>query len=244
METARLPLSVVLSVQNTSAGNIIAGNGGDGVRVSSPGDIDNLISLNSIFSNTGLGINLGTDGVTPNTPPNTSDHTNGPNHYQNFPLVNFANTTDQTINFSIDGTGTAAPFTIEFFVNQTCDGTNGEGKTFIGSTTVNSGNDQTFQVQSPYSFTDGQVITATATDGNSNTSEFSACKLAGDISIDSVTLDEGNAGTTDFTFNVTLSHPMTSTVTVQYTTQDGTTNPATGGACGSGGKTMPAVRER
>src|SRR6185436_19765135 len=115
---------------SSSPMNTIAGNGEDGVRVSSNGDFGNLISQNSIFSNTGLGINLGTDGVTDN---NTADHTNGPNHYQNFPKINFANPNDQKINFDIDGTGGSAPFTVEFFVNDTCDGTNGEGKTFIGS---------------------------------------------------------------------------------------------------------------
>ena len=34
-------------------------SGGDGVRVSSAGDINNLIVGNSIYANSGLGINLG-----------------------------------------------------------------------------------------------------------------------------------------------------------------------------------------
>jgi hypothetical protein len=41
------------------------------------------------------------------------------------------------------------------------------------------------------------------------------------ISIDNVTLNEGNGGTTAFTFNVTLSNPSSQTITVDYTTADG-----------------------
>jgi CSLREA domain-containing protein len=221
------------SIVSISGVNVIANNGKDGVRVSSTGDFGNLISQNEIFSNGALGINLGPDGdgVTPN---NSAGHT-GPNLYQNFPLINFANPGDQNINFSIDGTGGTQPFTIEFFVNSACDGTNGEGKKFIGSTIVNSGGPYTFVP--PIPFANGEVITATATDAGGNTSEFSVCKLAGPpaVSIDSVTLGEGQSGTTVFTFNVTLSSPTSQVVTVQYATQDGTTNPATGGTCGTVG---------
>ena len=42
------------------------------------------------------------------------------------------------------------------------------------------------------------------------------------ISIDSLTVLEGNSGTTDAVFTVTLSQPFPSTVTVDYTTVDGT----------------------
>lgn len=42
------------------------------------------------------------------------------------------------------------------------------------------------------------------------------------ITIDNVTLAEGNAGTTAFTFNVTLAPASGQTVTVDFTTQDGT----------------------
>jgi CSLREA domain-containing protein len=218
--------------------NMIANNGKDGVRVSG-NSVNNIISQNSIFANGALGINLGPDGdgVTEN---NTAGHS-GPNNYQNFPKLNFANPNDLKINFDMDGTGGSEPFTIEFFVNGSfvngaCDGTNGEGKTWIGSASVSSGNNQNYVVLSPFSFANGEVITATATDSYGNTSEFSNCIVAGPPAIsigNSVTLSEGNSSTTDFTFNVTLSHPYSEAVTVQYATQDGTTNPATGGAtCG------------
>ena len=213
--------------------NIIANNVSDGVRVTNNTDLNNRISQNSIYTNGGLGINLGIDGVTTN---NIAGHT-GPNNYQNFPELLYANPSDQNIGFKMDGTGGSGPFTIEFFVNDTCDGTNGEGKQWIGSLGgVSSGGPQTFPAP-PASFTNGKVITATATDSAGNTSEFSECMVAGPpaISIDSYTHGEGNSGTTDFTFNVTLSHSYNEAVTVQYATQNGTTNPATGGTCGSAG---------
>src|SRR5262249_50758864 len=42
------------------------------------------------------------------------------------------------------------------------------------------------------------------------------------ISIDNVTAPEGNAGTTAFVFTVTLSNPSSQTITVDFTTTDGT----------------------
>jgi len=211
------------SFTSITGANVIAHNGKDGVRVSSNLDFNNLISQNSIFSNGDLGINLGPegDGVTQN---NLAGHS-GPNHYQNFPKINFANSDDQSIKFDIDGTGGSEPFTIEFFVNYACDGTNGEGKTFIGSTTVSSGDNQTYVVQSPYSFANGQVITATATDSDNNTSEFSVCLTAGPStpttpsvtvatpSPDTVAEDGG--GTLVYTFNRTDS---TEVITVNFST--------------------------
>ncbi len=163
------------SIENSSTANIIAGNGEDGVRVSSDGDFNNLISLNSIFSNNGLGINLGTDGVTPNNSPNQSS---GPNHYQNFPVINYADPANNKINFTLQAGGGTGPFTIEFFVNDTCDETgNGEGKTFLDSTSVSG--DDTYDFTPIVPLVAGQIITATATDANNNTSEFSACTCAG-----------------------------------------------------------------
>ena len=47
------------------------------------------------------------------------------------------------------------------------------------------------------------------------------------ISISDVSAAEGDAGTTNFTFNVTLSNPSTSTITVQFATADGTATAGT-----------------
>ena len=68
-----------------------------------------------------------------------------------------------------------ATFRIELFSNASCDASgNGEGQTLIASTSVttNASGDATFTVDGGAT---AGVITATATDSNSNTSEFSAC---------------------------------------------------------------------
>jgi hypothetical protein len=64
----------------SGAGNTIAFNGGAGVQVlgtTSP------VSSNSVFANSGLGIDLGADGVTPNDP---CDGDSGANSLQNTPV--------------------------------------------------------------------------------------------------------------------------------------------------------------
>ncbi|MCA9142400.1 MAG: DUF4347 domain-containing protein, partial [Planctomycetales bacterium] len=61
--------------------NLIAHNADDGVYIQS--GTGNRISGNSIHSNSGLGIDLGSDGVTPN---DAGDIDTGANNLQNFPL--------------------------------------------------------------------------------------------------------------------------------------------------------------
>jgi len=173
VQPARARSLSLAEVQNSSGGNVIAGNGGDGVRVGSDGDFNNFISQNSIYSNGGLGINLGTDGVTPN---DTADHALGPNHYQNFPVITDATASDQKIIFTLPGASGTAQYLAEFFVNDICDGTHGEGQKFLGSTIVTGGAPSyNFTAPGPVNFTNGKFITATATDSANNTSEFSAC---------------------------------------------------------------------
>jgi titin len=161
-------------------GNTIAFNA-KGVVVASDTAIDNAIADNSIFSNTGLGIDLNDDGVTPNTvvPPG-SQHT-GPNHLQNYPVFvpvfsgGFLN-----VNGILNGV-TNTIFRLEFFSNPACDPSgHGQGQTFLGSqnvTTDGTGN-TTFTASVPDSNTSAPAISATATDQAGNTSEFSACQLA------------------------------------------------------------------
>lgn len=50
------------------------------------------------------------------------------------------------------------------------------------------------------------------------------------LAINDVSQDEGNSGTTAYTFTVTMAPASSQTVTVNYATANGTTNPATGGA--------------
>jgi uncharacterized repeat protein (TIGR01451 family)/CSLREA domain-containing protein len=170
------------SVQVTplSGANVIAGNGGDGVRVTNFGDINNLISQNSIYSNSGLGINLGTDSVTAN---DDGDSDDGPNHLQNFPVITVASASGSTgtISGTFDSGGPSpaygtAPFTIEFFKNSSCNAVApndyGEGQVYAGSLTMMGGGGFT---SGTLNISAGDIVTATATDANGNTSEFGQC---------------------------------------------------------------------
>ncbi|MFL6209512.1 MAG: beta strand repeat-containing protein, partial [Pyrinomonadaceae bacterium] len=155
-------------------------------------DAGNSLALhqNSIFANTGLGIDLGGDGVTAN---DDKDTDTGANNLQNFPVITAATVTGSTRN--ITGTLNSTPgqtFTLEFYKNDACDVSgNGEGKTYIGSlttdTTATDGNVSfTFH---PATLNAGDIITATTTDDSGNTSEFSQC----------VTAQGGSAGFIAFT---------------------------------------------
>jgi hypothetical protein len=176
-------------------GNLIAHNFGTGVVVKrnlfSPPNVKPHVSIlgNSIFDN-GTddilafqgrpGIDLGDDcGVCGVTPNDACDSDTGPNNLQNFPSLTSAGSDGQSI--QMGGTLNSQPntgFTIEFFANSECDPSGfGEGKRFIGTTSVTTGNtcDATFDVFVASAVPAGQFITATATDPDGNTSEFSAC---------------------------------------------------------------------
>ncbi|MDQ4121541.1 MAG: CSLREA domain-containing protein [Acidobacteriota bacterium] len=156
-----------------SAGNLIAFNGVSGVFVATD-STRNSILANSIFSNTGLGIDLFPSGVTPN---DAGDADTGANNLQNYPVLTAAMSSG-----NIQGTFNSTPntqFRIEFFSNQACDPSGfGEGQTFIGfqNVTTDSSGNATVNFTSSAALGAGQFITSTATDPNNNTSEFSACR--------------------------------------------------------------------
>ncbi|HEY0977807.1 MAG TPA: HYR domain-containing protein [Flavobacteriales bacterium] len=156
--------------------NTIANNTGDGLFMSSGGSGMALIRANAIFNNGGLGIDLGVDGVTVNDP---NDADSGPNNLQNFPLLGAVSSAGgtTTINGTLHSTA-STPFRIEFFSSPTADPTgNGEGSTYLGSTTVTtdaSGNASVNTTLSGVSLTTGHVVSSTATNTAINsTSEFS-----------------------------------------------------------------------
>ena len=164
-----------------AAGNTITFNSGDGVRVvSGTGDV---ILGNRIFSNSGLGIDLGTNGVTPN---DTGDADTGANNLQNFPVLTSATRdASTTIGGTLNSTANTE-FRIEFFSNATCDPSgHGEGEQFLGFTMATTGGtgDVSFTVTLPATVPVGQFITATATGPNNNTSEFSQCQVVGVVDV-------------------------------------------------------------
>ena len=160
------------------AANTIAYNGGDGVhlcRVCTAGAKRNLISQNSIYANTGLGIDLADDGVV--TANDLGDGDSGTNNLQNFPVLTSAESGSTNIEGTLNSRANTE-FTIEFFSNSSCDGSgNGEGETYLGSTTetTDGSGDVSFSVSFTATVALGDFITATATDPSDNTSEFSEC---------------------------------------------------------------------
>jgi len=158
----------------SGAGNTISSNGG-GVAVSI--GTGNAILGNSIFSNSGLGIDISPPGVTPN---DNCESAVGPNiNPQNFPVI--ASATADSATTTIRGTLNSAPntqFRVELFANSECDPSGyGEGQTFLGFTnpTTDASCLFNFAFSVPNAAVKGPIITATATDPNNNTSEFSAC---------------------------------------------------------------------
>jgi hypothetical protein len=166
------------------AGNVVAFNSGAGVELDDIlgfGTDGNLIARNSIHSNDGLGIDLtnaaGADGVTPN---DAFDFDGGANKLQNFPVITLADAS--LFNITISGTLSSTPlstFTVELFSSGDCDGSNGEGRTFLGTATVSTNRVGTgsFSVTIARRVAVSSVVTATATGAGNNTSEFSACQV-------------------------------------------------------------------
>ncbi len=164
---------------NVGEGNTIAFNGGDGVYVVASTGVS--IRGNSIHSNTGLGIDLGTNGVTAN---DLADGDSGANSLQNFPVLFIASSTggNTTISGSLNSTASTT-FRIELFSTPSGDSSGyGEGQTYLGTTTVTTdtvGNAAFSVTLAGVSVATGQSVSATATvdlgGGNyGGTSEFAA----------------------------------------------------------------------
>jgi hypothetical protein len=156
-----------------------------GVRVRT-GAYNNLISGNSIFSNGALGIDLSpaTDssflnaaGVNPIIDCESGIVAVAANAGQNYPtLSNVLSGASTSISGSLDALINQT-YTLEFFASPAGDVSGyGEGQIFLGQTnlTLGSSCSSNFTVILPVTVPTGWVVTATATDPNHNTSEFSA----------------------------------------------------------------------
>ena len=169
---------------SVAARNLIAFNHGPGVLVGSDDSTGNAILGNAIFSNDGLGIDLGVtgaanapDGVTPN---DVDDPDVGPNQYQNYPQLTsvFAAPSAATRFIGRLNSVPNTAYRVEFFTSAVCDpsgyGEGGGKVAHIDVTTDGAGwvnFDQTLGATVPV----GQFVTATATGPGNNTSECSQC---------------------------------------------------------------------
>ena len=164
--------------------NFIQANG-TGIRLApfvqnEPPATRNRITRNYIVKNGGLGIDLWPNGVSVN---DAGDADTGYNQLQNFPIVRSAKFGNNNL-IDVLGSLSSKPNTkyrIEIFFDTDCDPSGyGEGnyQTYRTVTTDSNGNAQfaasfgEFQEIFP-----GYVVTATATDPNGNTSEFSPCSV-------------------------------------------------------------------
>jgi CSLREA domain-containing protein len=141
-----------------------------GIRVQ--GGTGNALRRNSIYDNGALGIDLGTDRVTPN---DSGDADTGPNDLQNFPMLRGSYS-------QIEGRLNSAAgktYTLDFFSNPACAASGyGEGQTYLGATTATTDAHGNVYFKANIAVPEGQFVTATATDANGSTSEFSPCIAA------------------------------------------------------------------
>jgi hypothetical protein len=162
--------------------NVIAFNGTSsfsGHGVWAENGTGSSVRGNSIHDNFGLGIALGTDGVTANDP---GDGDAGANNLQNFPLLkSVTHLSPQGGSTEITGALHSMPSTtydLDFYSNPACSNFPREyleGQIYLGASQVSTdGNgDATFDVTLPVVTDAGARISATATDPSGNTSEFS-----------------------------------------------------------------------
>lgn len=168
---------------NNGVGNVIANNGLNGVYVNGRTGVGNRIRFNSIYNNGALGIDLTADttipiqpdGVTPN---DCDDADTGANDLQNFPLLYSPTFEGNTMTVSgILQSQAGKTYALDFYASAAADPSGyGEGQTFLGSKNVTiaaNSNAAPFIFTFTGSVTPGMKITATATDNNGNTSEFS-----------------------------------------------------------------------
>ncbi|MCT7963096.1 DUF4347 domain-containing protein [Laspinema sp. D1] len=212
----------------TGESNQIGFNGRAGIRVSL--GTNNGILSNAIVSNSRLGIDLSGPASTPagTTANDEGDADTGTNNLQNFPVITSAISegTSTTILGTLNSTANTE-FRLEFFANSALDPSRfGEGERFIGFATVTtdaSGN-VSFTETFPGAVPANEFITATATDPNNNTSEFSEGQvvIAPSFTVEDITVIEGNSDITNAIFTVTLNAPLNQLATVNYATVDDT----------------------
>jgi CSLREA domain-containing protein len=149
------------------AGNSIHDNGNSGVRLSGAFALRNHITQNAIYDDGGLGI----------------DPSDGANAGLAPPTLTLVEPTEADDATRVMGTYDGLPnftHTIEFFSSPACDPSGfGEGKTYLDAATIQadgSGHASFDKVLIP-PVTAGFGITATLTDKDNNTSEFSNCLI-------------------------------------------------------------------
>ena len=123
---------------NVVSDNTIAHNTGDRIIVESTGSTQNSLQQNFIYSNSGLGIDLGDDWVTANE---DGDGDSGPNNLQNFPVLQAVALRDDaaSVSFKLDVVAGIKYF-VDLYASNSCDASdNGEGREWSGLISTSSG---------------------------------------------------------------------------------------------------------
>ncbi len=158
--------------------NIIANNEWHGVAVGAHASdpcMGNAILSNSIYGNAALGIDLGSDGVTAEYPGRAAIRARTTCRTTPCWIVPSTSGQGTTIRGTLNDAQSTV-FTLQFLSDPTADlSGHGQGRTLLGTITVTidgSGN-ASFTATFSTSVAAGQVVSATATDPDGNTSEFS-----------------------------------------------------------------------
>ncbi len=197
---------------SSGAGNTIAFNGSGliGAGVQLFGLVTgNTILSNSIHDNAGLGINLGS-GPTPNHAPGQVP---GPNNYQNYPVLTVARTNGLVTDVRGNLVGLPnSSYSLEYFWSRAGDPSGfGEGETLLGRYGVRT-DDQgiarlNFQLAG---LPPNAAVSATATDGAGNTSEFSphvSVAAVTDLAVNIQATPDPVVDGDQLTYTVTVTNP-------------------------------------
>lgn len=150
----------------------IDGFKGPGIAVIGSDSVGNMLQANTIFGNSGAGIDLNNDGVTHN---DAGDGDSGPNRLQNFPVLTMLNGNE--ISGTLEGEANTV-YQIEFYASATCASSGygqGEQRLAVGYVATDDQGQGAF-IKPIFSVNGKPYLTATATNTNTgDTSEFSAC---------------------------------------------------------------------
>ncbi len=189
-------------------GNVIAFNGQGavardaGVSIRDP-SAGNQIRGNSIYANSGLGVDLNVsieDGADAN---DAGDTDTGGNNRQNWAVLSTASIADDgTFAYVLDTTTlSAGTYTIDFYASSDRDGGQVEAQRYLGTATgVASGDSSLSGTLAGVSLATGEFVTLITTDASGNSSELSGYATATDGDSDGVSPEEikvtatGNGG--------------------------------------------------
>jgi Calx-beta domain-containing protein/pre-peptidase/VCBS repeat protein len=240
------------SINNIIRGNIIAFNGGSGVRIPNNGTHPGVqinIDANLIYSNSGIGIDLGVAGITANDP---LDIDGGANLQQNFPNLTSSSLALHESPHGVGGpvnanainvTGTlnsspSTTYTVHWYFSDDpqCVANQAGSRPLVFDRIANvmtDGNGNaafTFPFNFPPGITRG-IINCSATDPLGNTSEYSSCfsVVAGgppsssvQFSASTATATETVNATTKLDLTVTRTGDTSGPASVNYASSDAT----------------------